>query len=56
MTDQTEIEAVTRRLSQALDLLDAAVERRLEIDIAEDCGALNASELAVTRRRHDRME
>jgi len=47
MTDQTEIEAVTRRLSQALDLLDAAVERRLEIDrsraiLTEQVHALDA--------------
>ncbi len=32
MTDQAEIESATRRLSQALDMLDAAVERRIEID------------------------
>ena len=32
MTDQTAIEAATKRLAQALDALDAAVERRLEAD------------------------
>lgn len=32
MSDQTTIEAVTRRLSLALDALDAAVERKLEAD------------------------
>ena len=32
MTDQTAIEAATRRLGQALDMLDAAVDRRIEID------------------------
>jgi chromosome segregation ATPase len=47
MTDQTEIESVTRRLSQALDMLDAAVERRLEIDrsrtiLTEQVHALDA--------------
>jgi len=30
MTDQAAIEAATRRFTQALDALDAAVERRLE--------------------------
>jgi len=30
MTDQNEIDAATRRLNDALDALDAAVERRLE--------------------------
>jgi hypothetical protein len=47
MTDQTAIEAVTRRLSQALDTLDAAVERRIEIDrsrtvLTEQVHALDA--------------
>ena len=32
MNDQTSIEAATRRLAQALDALDAAVERRREAD------------------------
>ena len=32
MTDPTAIEQVTKRLTQALDALDAAVERRIEID------------------------
>jgi hypothetical protein len=32
MTDQTAIEQATHRLTQALDALDAAVERRLDID------------------------
>ena len=35
MSDQTAIDAATRRLSQALDALDAAVERRLEADRSE---------------------
>ncbi len=32
MSDQTAIEQATRRLSQALDALDSAVERRIEIE------------------------
>jgi hypothetical protein len=32
MTDSTAIDGATRRLIQALDLLEAAVDRRLEID------------------------
>ena len=32
MTDQTAIDAATKRLKQALDALDAAVERRLDAD------------------------
>ena len=32
MTDQTTIDSATRRFTQALDMLDAAVERRIEID------------------------
>lgn len=35
MTDQAAIEAATRRLTQAMDALDAAVERRLEADRGE---------------------
>jgi hypothetical protein len=47
MTDQAEIEPVTRRLSKALDMLDAAVERRIEIDrsrtiLTEQVHALDA--------------
>jgi hypothetical protein len=47
MTDQTSIEQVTRRLAQALDALDAAVERRIEIDrsraiLVEQMHALDA--------------
>ena len=47
MTDQAEIDSATRRLSQALDMLDAAVERRIEIDrsrtiLAEQVHALDA--------------
>jgi hypothetical protein len=32
MSEQTAIERATRRLAQALDQLDAAVERRVEIE------------------------
>ena len=35
MTDQTAIDGATRRLTLALDALDAAVERRLEADRGE---------------------
>jgi hypothetical protein len=47
MTEQTAIDSVTRRLSQALDMLDAAVERRIEIDrsrtiLTEQVHALDA--------------
>lgn len=35
MDDQTSIEAATRRLTQALDALDAAVDRRLESEHGE---------------------
>jgi L-lactate utilization protein LutB len=35
MTDQAVIETATRRLSSALDALEAAVERRLEADGGE---------------------
>jgi hypothetical protein len=47
MTEQTELDSTTRRLSQALDMLDAAVERRIEIDrsraiLTEQVHALDA--------------
>jgi hypothetical protein len=47
MSDQTAIEQVTRRLTRALDALDAAVERRIEIDrsrtiLVEQMHALDA--------------
>ena len=47
MTDQNAIEQATRRLMQALDMLDAAVERSVEIDssravLAEQVHALDA--------------
>ena len=47
MTDASAVEQATRRLSQALDMLDAAVDRRIEIDrsraiLAEQVHALDA--------------
>ena len=47
MTDSSAVEQVTRRLTHALDLLDAAVERRVEIDrgrevLAEQVHTLDA--------------
>ena len=47
MTDSSAVEQVTRRLTQALDLLDAAVERRIETDrsragLAEQVHTLDA--------------
>ena len=47
MTDQNAIEQATRRLMQALDMLDAAVERSIDIDrsraaLADQVHALDA--------------
>jgi hypothetical protein len=47
MTDQAAIDSVTRRFTQALDMLDAAVDRRIEIDrsrtlLTEQVHALDA--------------
>jgi uncharacterized protein DUF4164 len=47
MTDQNAIEQATRRLTQAMDALDAAVERRIESDrtrtiLVEQVHALDA--------------
>jgi hypothetical protein len=47
MTDQAAIEQATRRLTQALNALDAAVERRLDTDrsrlaLSEQVHALDA--------------
>jgi hypothetical protein len=47
MTDQTAIESATRRFTEALDMLDAAVDRRIEIDhsrtlLVEQVHALDA--------------
>jgi hypothetical protein len=67
MNDQTSIEAATRRLVQALDGLDAAVERRREHDrvearLADQVQALGAdrsrlaSELDAQAARARRLE
>ena len=47
MSDPSAVEQATRRLVQALDMLDAAVERRIEIDrsravLTEQVHALDA--------------
>jgi hypothetical protein len=47
MTDQTAIDRVTRRLTQALDQLDSAVDRKIEIEhsrkiLTEQVHALDA--------------
>jgi hypothetical protein len=47
MTDQTPIEAATKRLALALDALDAAVERRIDVEqghtaLSEQVHALDA--------------
>jgi hypothetical protein len=47
MTDQSVIDTATKRLSEALDALDAAVERRLEVErsrtiLTEQVHALDA--------------
>jgi hypothetical protein len=47
MTDQTAIDRTTKRLTQALDQLDAAVDRRIEIErsrkiLTEQVHALDA--------------
>jgi hypothetical protein len=67
MTDQTAFEAATRRLSQALDTLEAALERRLEVErdmagLADQLQKLGAdrsrlaSELDVQTARSRRLE
>lgn len=67
MSDQTSIEAATRRLALALDALEAAVERRrigdrLEAGLADQVQALGAdrsrlaSELDTQAARARRLE
>ena len=51
MTDQAAIEAATRRLTQAMDALDAAVERRLEADRGEARLADQVHTLGADRAR-----
>ncbi len=67
MTEQTAIEAATRRLAQALDALESAVERRVEGDssgaqLSDQLHALGvdrsklASELDAQTARARRLE
>ena len=67
MNDQTAVEAATRRLAQALDALEAAVERRREADrsqsqLEDQVQALGAdrsrlaSELDAQAARSRRLE
>lgn len=51
MTDQTAIDAATKRLTQALDALDAAVERRHEAERAEAGLAEQIHTLGADRAR-----
>ncbi len=51
MTDQTDIDAATTRLTRALDALDAAVDRRLEADRDEARLADQIHTLGVDRAR-----
>jgi hypothetical protein len=51
MTDQTAIDVATKRLTLALDALDAAVERRLEADRGEARLADQVHALGVDRAR-----
>jgi hypothetical protein len=49
MTDANAIDAATRRLAQALDALEAAVERRRDADLASGGLASQAQALAADR-------
>ncbi len=51
MADPTAIEAATRRLSQALDSLEAAVERRHEADRGEQSLGAQLHVLGADRSR-----
>lgn len=51
MTDQTAIDAATKRLTRALEALDAAVDRRLEADRDEARLADQVHTLGVDRAR-----
>jgi hypothetical protein len=51
MSDQRNIEAVTQRLRDALEALEAAVERRLEADVGENSLADQIHALSVDRSR-----
>jgi len=51
MTDGNAIDAATRRLSAALDALEAAMERRLEADRTEETLAAQVQALGADRSR-----
>ena len=51
MTEQTAIEQATRRLSEALDALDAAVERRIDGDRERAALGEQVHALAADRSR-----
>ena len=51
MSDQSAIDGSVKRLAQALDALDAAVERRREADRGEEALAAQVQALGVDRTR-----
>jgi hypothetical protein len=51
MTDQSAIDTAVKRLAQALDALDAAVERRREGDRSEEALASQVQALGLDRTR-----
>jgi len=51
MTDQSAIDVAVKRLAQALDALDAAVDRRQEADRGEQALAAQVHALGVDRAR-----
>jgi len=51
MSETDSIEIASRRLTQALDALDAAVERRRETDRSEEALAAQIQALGVDRAR-----
>jgi hypothetical protein len=51
MTEQSAIDNAVKRLAQALDALDAAVERRREADRSEESLAAQVQALGLDRTR-----
>jgi uncharacterized membrane protein YccC len=51
MSEAESVEAASRRLAQALDALDAAVERRRDADISEEALANQIQALGADRAR-----
>jgi hypothetical protein len=51
MTETSPVDMVVKRLAQALDALDAAVERRREADRGEDALAAQVQALGLDRTR-----